>query len=162
MHKDRYAFQYVVAGDGAERHNLERLATALGLGDRVRFAGRVSDGELRSLYASADLFVLTASIVPGSHEGFGIVYLEAAACGVPSLAARLAGAAEAVKEPESGFFVDTPDLPSVSVALERFLSGKIRFDPAGCRAFARRFSWASVADMAEQSYQQAVVPNSRP
>ena len=160
--KDRFAFQYVVTGDGTERSRLVQLAASLGLAPRVRFTGRVSTSDLHDLYSNADLFVLTASIVPGSHEGFGIVYLEAAAAGVPSLAARLAGAAEAVGDGESGYFVEQPDVESVSKALARFLSGDARFDPVRCRSFARRFGWSNVADLAEQSYRLASVPNFRP
>jgi len=160
--QEQFEFEYAIAGEGTLRAELEHLAETLGLGARVRFAGRVSDAALRDLYANADLFVLAASIVPGSHEGFGIVYLEAAASGVPSLAARLAGAAEAVAEGRSGFFVDVPDVASVSAALARYLSGAIRFDAVACRDFARGFSWAHVADVAEVAYRQISVRNSRP
>ena len=153
--KDQFDFVYVVAGEGHLRAELEGLATTLGLSSRVRFAGRVSDAELRQLYAEASLFVLPASIVPGSHEGFGIVYLEAAASGVPSLAARLAGAAEAVGEGQSGYFVAEPDVPSIQAALREFLSGNIHFDAESCRTFARQFTWARVADVAIESYRLA-------
>jgi phosphatidylinositol alpha-1,6-mannosyltransferase len=158
--KDRFEFEYVVAGEGGLRPELERQTNSLGLGERVRFVGRVSDAELRNLYAQADLFVLTASIVPGSHEGFGIVYLEAAASGVPSLAARLAGAAEAVAEVRSGFFVDTPDIASIRDALDHYLSGDIRFDADTCRDFARGFGWERVADMCEAAYREIPVRKS--
>ena len=154
--KGRFEFEYTVAGEGMLRPELVRLAERLGLSKRVRFVGRVSDEALRDLYARADLFVLTASIVPGSHEGFGIVYLEAAASGVPSLAARLAGAAEAVAEGRSGFFVDTPDAASISTALSRYLAGEIRFDADICRDFARGFDWKRIADMCEAAYRGEV------
>ena len=155
--KDRFEFQYIVAGEGELRPELERLTDALGLGARVRFAGQVSDADLRDLYACADLFVLAASIVPESHEGFGIVYLEAAASGVPSLAARLAGATEAVAEGRSGFFVDTPDITSIRDALARHLAGEVRFEPDTCRNFARGFDWESVADVCEAEYRKIPV-----
>ena len=160
--KDRFEFEYTVAGEGVLRPQLERLADSLGLGERVHFAGRVSDADLRDLYAQADLFVLTASIVPGSHEGFGIVYLEAAASGVPSLAARLAGAAEAVAEGQSGFFVDTPDVDSIRDALSCFLAGETRFDAETCRDFARGFDWKRIADACEATYRQVPVREFRP
>lgn len=154
--KDRFEFEYVIAGEGTLRPALERLADTLGLGARVHFAGRVSDAALRDLYARADLFVLAASIVPGSHEGFGIVYLEAAASGVPSLA----GAAEAIAEGRSGFFVEQPDVASISSALSRFLSGEIHMNALDCRDFARGFSWVHVADIAETAYRQIPMRNS--
>ncbi|MEQ1600161.1 MAG: glycosyltransferase family 4 protein [Methylophilaceae bacterium] len=158
--KDQFDFDYVIAGEGHLRASLELLVASLGLASQVRFVGRVSDNELRQLYAQADLFVLTASIIPRSHEGFGIVYLEAAASGVPSLAARLAGAAEAVAEGRSGFFVEQTDVSSIGDALARFLSGEVHFDAQICRNFARDFSWVRVANLAEEAYQQSSVLNS--
>ncbi|MGE3771506.1 MAG: glycosyltransferase family 4 protein [Gammaproteobacteria bacterium] len=144
--RERHDFEYTIAGDGSDRPALEAQARALGLGERVRFAGKVDAATLGGLYAAADLFVLTSSIVPGSHEGFGIVYLEAAASGVPSLAARLAGAVDAVAEGVSGWFVDSPDVPRLAAALDDFLSARVVFDPARCRDFARRFLWRNVVD----------------
>ena len=94
-----------------------------------------------------------------SHEGFGIVYLEAAASGVPSLAARLAGAVEAIDEGRSGFFVEQPDVTSISNAITRFLSGEVNMDAEECRNFARNFSWVRVADIAEKTYRQIFVQN---
>lgn len=143
--RERHDFEYVVAGEGNERSALEARARALGLGERVRFVGKVDATALDALYATADLFVLTSSIVPGSHEGFGIVYLEAAASGVPSLAARLAGAVDAIEDGVSGWFVDVPDVPRIAAALDDFLSARLSFDPARCRDFARRFLWTDVA-----------------
>jgi phosphatidylinositol alpha-1,6-mannosyltransferase len=153
--KSEFDFEYVVAGEGHLRAELEGLSETLGLSSRVRFAGRVSDAELRRLYAEASLFVLPASIVPDSHEGFGIVYLEAAASGVPSLAARLAGAAEAVGDGQSGYFVAEPSVLSIQTALRNFLSGAICFDSESCQSFARQFTWARVADAAIESYRLA-------
>jgi phosphatidyl-myo-inositol dimannoside synthase len=150
--KDRHVFRYTVVGDGHDRPRLERLANELHLEQRVRFTGFVSRDDLLYLYAHSDLMVLASSIVPGSHEGFGIVYLEAAASGVPSLAARLAGAAEAIDEGRSGMYVEEPTVDALVDRLRRFFEGEFRFDPAGCRAFARRFAWASVVDHSLQYY----------
>jgi glycosyltransferase involved in cell wall biosynthesis len=119
---------------------------------------QASDLRLFDTREAADLFVLAASIVPGSHEGFGIVYLEAAASGLPGLAARLAGAAEAVAEGESGHFVEEPGEDAIAEALERFLSGGIRFDPERCRASAHRFTWAGVVTAADAAYWSAISP----
>jgi glycosyltransferase involved in cell wall biosynthesis len=158
--KPRFEFEYRVVGDGGIRSSLECLAASLGLAERVRFLGRVGDAELLDLYADADLFVLAASIIPGSHEGFGIVYLEAAASGVPSLAARLAGAAEAVAEGESGYFVEQPDEEQLSAALERFFSGAVTFQPDACREFARRYTWDKVVAAADVAYAEVLARTS--
>ena len=154
--KARYAFRYTVVGDGHDRDRLQNLARELDLSDRVRFAGFVSRETLYDLYAHSDLMVLASSIVPGSHEGFGIVYLEAAATGVPSLAARLAGAAEAIDEGRSGLYVEEPTVDALAAALAKFLAGEIRFEPEACRSFARRFSWSAVVDHCLQYYPRAV------
>ena len=152
--KDRHDFRYVVVGDGHDRARLERLAGDLQLRERVRFTGFVNRAELLDIYAHSDLMVLASAVIPGSHEGFGIVYLEAAASGVPSLAARLAGAAEAVDEGKSGMYVEEPTVDAITRALARFLGGQVRFDPEACRNFARRFTWASVVDHSLQYYSQ--------
>lgn len=150
--KARYDFEYVVAGEGTQREALSALANDLGLADRVRFRGSVSPAALTTLYSAADLFVLTASVIPGSHEGFGIVYLEAAASGVPSLAARLAGAAEAVAEHVSGYFVDELSRAGVTNALEKFLAGAVTFDAERCREFARGYQWPEIVDRISRAY----------
>ena len=156
--KDRYAFTYTVVGDGKWRSSLEDLATKLGLGGVVRFAGRVSNDELKRELSSADLFILTSSTLPASHEGFGIVYLEANAAGTPVLAARLAGAVEAVEEGVSGMFVDEPTVPQIRAAIERFLSGEVTFAPDRCREFASRFTWERVARHFTDCYARVAVP----
>lgn len=150
--KARHAFRYTVVGEGAERAALQAMAQRLGLEERVRFTGKVDGDQLRMHLSESDLFVLTASINPYSHEGFGIVYLEANAAGVPVLAARLAGAAEAVEESVSGYFVEEPELPQLVEALDAFLAKRIRFDSEACRQHARRFDWARVVDQAERYY----------
>jgi phosphatidylinositol alpha-1,6-mannosyltransferase len=144
--KDRYLFRYTIVGGGHDRPRLEALAGELELSERVRFAGFVEQGDLLDAYAHADLMVLASSVSPASHEGFGIVYLEAAASGVPSLAARVGGAAEAVEEGVSGMYVEEPSVDALAAALAEFLGGGVRFDRDACRRFARRFMWANVVD----------------
>ena len=150
--KERHDFRYTIVGDGHDRTRLEALAKELQLSDRVRFTGFVSRDELLDVYAHSDLMVLTSSAIPGSHEGFGIVYLEAAASGVPSLAARVAGAAEAVAEGRSGMYVEEPTVPALVEALGRFLGGAVTFDQEACRQFARGFMWANVVDHSLRYY----------
>lgn len=111
-----------IAGSGRDRGRLERLNERLGY--PVRFLGRVADAELPALYASADVFALCCRTRWGGleQEGFGIVFLEAAAAGVPSVAGDSGGAAEAVAAGETGMVVDHPDDPAaVAAALRRLL-----------------------------------------
>ena len=152
--KDRYDFRYTIVGGGHDRARLEARARELGLSERVQFTGFVSQQELLDAYARADLMVLASSVIPGSHEGFGIVYLEAAASGVPSLAARLGGAAEAVEEGESGMYVEEATAEALAGALGRFLAREVTFEREACRRFARRFMWSQVVDHALAFYPQ--------
>ncbi len=147
-----FRFRYTIVGEGPDRPRLQALSERLGLAARVHFTGALTREQLLEHYADADLLVLAASVLPGSHEGFGIVYLEAAAAGVPSLAARLAGAAEAVEDGISGFFVDNPGQEALGEALGAYLRGERRFEAAACRAFARRYTWDKVVDHTLQYY----------
>ena len=94
-------------------------------GAPVRLLGRVAGGDLPALYASADVFALCCrSRWAGlEQEGFGIVFLEAAAAGVPSVAGDSGGAAEAVLDGETGLVVRDPSDPTaVADALDRLIS----------------------------------------
>lgn len=150
--QNEFDFTYRVIGDGAEKASLEALAGRLGLADRVSFCGRLPEDEMLTELAASDLFILCSSVLPTSHEGFGIVYLEANACGVPTLGARLAGAAEAIDEGYSGFFVAEPSTDSITKALRRFLYGEPSFESDACREFASQFTWARVVEKALPYY----------
>jgi phosphatidylinositol alpha-1,6-mannosyltransferase len=112
-----------IAGSGRDRSRLERLVAELGA--PVRFLGRVPDEDLPELYGCADVFaMLCRSRWAGlEQEGFGIVFLEAAACGVPQVAGDSGGAAEAVVDGETGMVVDNPgDARLVADALHQLLA----------------------------------------
>jgi phosphatidylinositol alpha-1,6-mannosyltransferase len=107
-----------IAGAGRDRARLERRA---GNSGNVRFLGRVPDPELPALYASADVFAMCCRErwLGLEAEGFGIVFLEAAACGVPAVAGRSGGAHEAVVDGETGFVVEPRDTAAVRAAIRR-------------------------------------------
>lgn len=96
---------YLIIGEGPDRSRLEAKARALGVADRVVFAGYVVPEEKRDHYALADVFVM-----PGRAEGFGIVYLEALACGIPVIASAVDASRETVRDGELGAIVN-PDRP---------------------------------------------------
>ncbi len=97
---------YAVAGSGADRPRLEELTRTLGVQHAVHFLGRVSDAEKAALLALADVFAMPVRREGRSVEGFGLSYLEAGWFGVPSLAGRDGGAAEAVLNGETGLVCD--------------------------------------------------------
>jgi phosphatidylinositol alpha-1,6-mannosyltransferase len=98
-----------IAGGGRDRQRLERLAAELDA--PVRFLGRVSNDELPLLYGCGDVYAMVCRNRWGGleQEGFGIVFVEAAACGVPQVAGDSGGAAEAVADGETGIVVRHPD-----------------------------------------------------
>jgi len=112
-----------IAGAGRDRPRLERCARDAGLGGRMRFLGRVPDDDTFSdLYACADVFAVPCRDRWGGleAEGFGIVFLEAAAAGVPAVAGRSGGSHEAVVDGETGFVVESRVI-DVRAALARIL-----------------------------------------
>lgn len=96
--------EYRIIGDGDDRPRLEAKARDLGLGQRVKFIGQVNDEQKAQEFRLADAFVM-----PGRGEGFGIVYLEAMAFGVPVVASCLDGSKEAVLDGEIGFLSNPND-----------------------------------------------------
>jgi phosphatidylinositol alpha-1,6-mannosyltransferase len=151
-----YDFHYTIVGDGELRSKLEGIAATLGLAELVTFAGFVGPEKKIDLLRRSDLFVLPAVATAKSFEGFGLVYLEANACGTPVLAARVAGAVEAVEEGISGYFVEAPTVEGIASALSRFLRGEVTFRTDACEAFARRFSWEAVIKHCVAHYDEAL------
>ena len=144
--RDTLPFHYTIVGDGWLRPSLEKLIRDLGLAERVTLTGFLDRDALNARLIESDLFILTTSSTPIAYEGFGLVYLEANACGCPVLAARIGGSVEAVEEGVSGMFVDEASVDGIADALAKFFSGAVRFDPDACVAFARKFSWAKVVE----------------
>ncbi|WP_263808686.1 glycosyltransferase family 4 protein [Salinibacter sp.] len=103
---------YLICGDGDDRPRLERKAERLGLSDRVVFAGYVPEEEKEDHYRLADAFVM-----PGRGEGFGIVYLEAMACGLPVVASSADASREAVRDGQLGTVVDPSDPEDVTTGI---------------------------------------------
>jgi phosphatidylinositol alpha-1,6-mannosyltransferase len=140
-----------LAGSGRDSDRLAKRAARAGLGERFHLLGRVPDDALASLYASADVFAMCCRERWGGleAEGFGIVFLEAAASGVPAVAGRSGGAWEAVDDGSTGFVVDPLDAGAVATALERLLTDPALRRRMGDAARARAehaFSYDALAD----------------
>jgi phosphatidyl-myo-inositol dimannoside synthase len=115
--------QLAIAGGGRDAARLESRAARRGIAGRTRFLGRVPEADVADLYACADVFAMLCRERWGGleAEGFGIVFVEAAACGVPAVAGRSGGAHEAVVDHETGLVVEPRDVGVVRAALERLL-----------------------------------------
>ncbi len=95
---------YLIVGEGDDRPRLEAKARSLGVADRVVMAGFIEERDKAAHYRLAEAYVM-----PGWGEGFGIVYLEAMACGIPVLGSKLDGSREALRDGELGILVDPHD-----------------------------------------------------
>ncbi len=144
-----------IAGSGRDRDRLERLVRRLGA--PVRLLGAVPDDRLPALYGCGDVFAMVCRERWGGldQEGFGIVFLEAAACGVAQVAGASGGAGDAVADGETGLVVTEPGEPQqVAGALERLLDDpalRRRMGEAARRRAVGDFSYDLLASKLQQT-----------
>ena len=122
---------YLVVGDGSDRGRLEAKARALGLANRVVFAGLVPEAEKADHYRLADAYIMASQ-----GEGFGFVLLEAMACGVPVVASKLDGGREAVRDGQLGMLVDPGDADGLKRAILETLARPAGVVPEGLAYFS--------------------------
>lgn len=135
-------FEYTIQGEGSDRPRLEGCVQELGLGDCVRFVGRVPDrAQLQELYRHTDLFVLPSRYGRWHGrwrgEGFGIVYLEAAAFGVPSVAYDCGGVTDIIASERDGVLVEPEDIWALARALKALALNRDKIESLGRAAHAK-------------------------
>jgi phosphatidyl-myo-inositol dimannoside synthase len=140
--------RYLIVGEGPDLARLQRLAAGLGLQERVSFLGRRTVDEIVSLYNLADLFVLLTREDPPDVEGFGLVFLEAAACGLPSVGGRSGGIPEAIEDGRSGWLVDPRDPRAIASTIIDLLGSpeRRRVAAAYCLRTAPERTWERAAE----------------
>ncbi len=112
--------RFLVVGDGAYRDRLVVMAAKLGVGERVVFTGLVAEEELVDHYRLGDVFVMPNRELPnGDTEGFGLVFLEANACGLAVVAGNAGGSPDAVTDGVNGLVVDGRDVDAIATAMRR-------------------------------------------
>lgn len=141
--------QWIVIGDGPIKPDLEERACAMGLGDAVMFLGAVSDAERDHWLGMANVFAMPARYPKGevAGEGFPVVYLEAAAWGLPAIAGDAGGPREAVLHEITGLLVDPESADEIADALIRLLSNPQYAQLLGDQARSRvedHFRWEHV------------------
>jgi len=137
---------------------IEARVKELGLTDRVRFAGRVSESELRSAYARADLFVLPSEHEGTAFEGLGLVYLEAMARGVPAIGCLESGATDVIQDGVNGLLAPPGDPEKLAAAIRRVLNDEAlrRKMSEAAPASVERFRWEKVGAEMAAAYEKAI------
>lgn len=125
---------YALIGIGEDRSYLEKKARDHGVMERVHFLGHVESSDLPRWYCAADVFAMPNREIDGDTEGFGMVFMEAAACGTPVVAGMAGGTSAAVQDGHTGLRVEGQELGSVEQAL---------FSLLGDRALASRIATAA-------------------
>ncbi len=141
---------YVLAGDGPEGETIRAAARENNVTDRVHLLGRISEEDLNLLYRAADLFVMPNVPVDGDMEGFGVVMLEAGLSGLPTVASRLEGIRDVIREGENGVLVRAKDSRDFADSLLHFYKNRAHLEQTARRAYAytaARFSWPGVSEM---------------
>jgi glycosyltransferase involved in cell wall biosynthesis len=148
----------LVAGEGPERERLERRVDELAIANTVRFTGRLTDAELVAHYQAADVCVVPSLAL----EGFGLVVLEALACGTPVIGTDVDGLRETLGRLEPDLVVPSGDPAALSERLAAAQGGDAAIPGADrCRTFAQSFSWDVVVDRHQEIYEAAARPAPR-
>jgi glycosyltransferase involved in cell wall biosynthesis len=142
--------QLVITGhqeDNAYLSRVKQQIIQLGLESCVHLLGTIPEDELLSWYQHADVFALPSLNVGGQFEGFGLVFLEAGACGLPVVGTSGSGVAEAIHDGETGFLVPQNDADALADAITRLLTDdalRAQMGAAG-RQHAQTMDWSSIA-----------------
>lgn len=140
---------YAIIGIGEDHDYLCELAIEQGVAERVHLLGHVERADLPRWYCAAELFAMPNREIDGDTEGFGMVFVEAAACGTTSLAGQAGGTGAAVLDEQTGLRVDGADAAAVAQALARLLGDeelRRRLAEAGRLRAESELAWERVAE----------------
>jgi len=144
----------VIVGQGELRAHLEAQVAALGLGDRVHFAGFVPDDLLPLYYQAADLFVLPTR----SLEGFGLITLEALSCGLPVVGTPVGATPELLAQVDRRLILEGTSPDAIAVGIVRyFTTVEERVAPEAVRDLVlAHYTWDTVVSRSEDVYERTV------
>jgi len=147
LHKEGIPVAYVIAGSGEKERELKNLVEKLGLRRWVRFLGRISEEEKIKSFCAADVHIMPSIQIGPMIEGFGIVFMEAAAAGLPSIAGNVGGQPEAVIHGETGFVVDGTNLHELKEAMKKLaIDERLRYQMGKkARAWAKKHDWKEIS-----------------
>ncbi len=141
--------RYAIGGSGPDRPRLEAQVRTLDLEDTVRFLGRVPDDAMAACMSAADVFCMPARSEVPDVEGFGLVFLEAGACGTAVVGARAGGVPDAIVHGETGLLVEPGDAGELASALASLLGDealRVTMGRAARRRIEAQCTWDHVAE----------------
>ncbi len=140
-------------GDESEKDRLKAIATSLGVRGHVDFLGSVAHHELPYFYSAAD-----ACVMPSYSESFGLVGLEAQACGCPVVASGVPGLRSVVRDEVSGYLIDGDDAATYADRIGRLLADPVLAQQMGRHGslLAQRFSWTRTADRLQTLFENVL------
>jgi glycosyltransferase involved in cell wall biosynthesis len=146
-------FEVIIVGTGDDEPRLKTISHKLGLDDRVQFAGFVSEAEKLRRYQEAT--VLTENSV---KEGWGLIVLEANACGTPVVVARSPGLVDSSRDGVNGLMYDYGDVPALAEKLERLLTDEALRTRLGQQAieWAKQWTWGGAAEAMERTIEETI------
>lgn len=149
--KDRYPnISYSIIGEGSQRDTLEQLTKSLGMEDRVRFLGRIEHREVLRKMRECDVFSL-----PSWNEAFGVVYIEAMACGKPVIGCKGEGIEDFVEHGVTGMLAEPHNVDDLAEKMDFLLSHPEEAKQMGEKArelILEKFTWEKNAAMVIKAY----------
>jgi glycosyltransferase involved in cell wall biosynthesis len=152
---DNPHLRLLVAGEGSERAAYQQRATALGLGERVQFLGRVVHSSLAAYYAAADFTVLPSR----PPESFGLVLVESMACATPVIGGAIPGVRTVVREGETGFLVPPGDAAALATCMARLANDQVlrqRLGQQGRTHVEQHYTWQRAGERTMEVYRGIV------
>jgi glycosyltransferase involved in cell wall biosynthesis len=146
--------KYQIIGDGPEKNRLLKLATDLGINERVEFLGKLAHKEVIKYMEKADIFSL-----PSWNEGFGVVYIEAMVQGKPVIGCRGEGIEDFVEHGKTGMLVEPKDVDSLVQTIDYLLSNPDEARAIGERArklVLENYTWGKNAEKTMKVYREVI------
>jgi len=156
--KEKYPnIVYIVAGSGNQKEyitTLQKYADSEGLASHLRIVTGADDAEISALYAACTVFALNSNTDPSSHhfEGFGLVVIEAAGYGKPSVGSRDSGVESAIDDGKTGFLTDQHDPADIADKVGRILS-QYEFFSSNAKMWHSKFTWHDTVRKYVQAYE---------
>lgn len=146
-----------IAGKGPQEEELKNLIKEKKVEERVIMHGFVPNSDMLHFYNATDVFAMPSKNIGTHVEGFGITYLEAAACGKPSIGSLNTGAEDAIEDKKSGLLVNPESIEDLTEKIKLFLDTKKRLD-MGRYALERskEFSWDKISDKYIELFKSAL------